>query len=143
VLLTELFEQMSAKSKPLTDAELLVNVVSTLVGIEMSVNGQNPQYTTLAARHAFIAKAAHAQMAQIRQEHERRNAQPGGPPVSSTWVLDAGAGQERIPVELVAETPKRYRVRLMQDTRLSRRRIRKAGDIVLVPKHAVSRDEGK
>jgi hypothetical protein len=44
-------------------------------------------------------------------------------------VLDGWAGRERIPVEIVGETPKRYRVRLL------------AAALVLVPRYAVRLDE--
>ena len=55
-------------------------------------------------------------------------------------VLDGWAGRERIPCEVIGETPKRYRIKLQQDALLPSRRHCKAGDVVLVPKYAVSLD---
>ena len=55
-------------------------------------------------------------------------------------VLDSWAGRERIPVEIVGETPKRYRVRLLADALLPSRRHCAAGDVVLVPRYAVRVD---
>lgn len=55
-------------------------------------------------------------------------------------VLDSWAGRERIPVEVVGETPKRYRVRLLADALLPSRRHVKAGETVLVPRYAVKQD---
>lgn len=56
-------------------------------------------------------------------------------------VLDSWAGRERIPVEIVGETPKRYRIKLLADALLPSRRHCKAGDIVLVPHFAVRQEE--
>ena len=54
-------------------------------------------------------------------------------------LLDGWAGRSEHPVEVVEETPKRYRVKLLCDVRLPSRREGKAGDVVLVPKHAIRR----
>lgn len=56
-------------------------------------------------------------------------------------LLDGWAGRERHKVEVIGETPKRYRVRLLADTRLPSNRQHKAGDVVLVPKYAVVFDD--
>ena len=55
-------------------------------------------------------------------------------------VLDGWAGRERIPCEVIGETPKRYRIKLQQDALLPSRRHCKAGDVVLVPKYALRLD---
>jgi len=56
----------------------------------------------------------------------------------ATLELDGWAGRTHWPVEVVGETPTRYRVRLLQDTRLPGRwREGHAGDVVLVPKYAI------
>lgn len=53
--------------------------------------------------------------------------------------MDGWAGFHKEPVEIVGETPKRYRVRLLADCRLpGRLRFGKKGDVVLVPKYAVT-----
>jgi hypothetical protein len=52
-------------------------------------------------------------------------------------VLDGWAGRQRIPCEVIGETPKRYRIKLLQDAQLPSRRSCKAGDVVLVPKYSV------
>ena len=52
-------------------------------------------------------------------------------------VLDGWAGRERIPCEVIGETPKRYRIKLLADAQLPSRRSCWAGDVVLVPKYAV------
>lgn len=55
-------------------------------------------------------------------------------------------GTTRTPVRIVfgGETPTRYRVRLTEDTRLpGRNRRGRAGDVVLVPKSAVTVDRGE
>ena len=52
--------------------------------------------------------------------------------------LDTWAGRIREPVELIGETPKRYRIRLLSDIRLPSRRQGRAGDEVLVPKYSIS-----
>lgn len=51
--------------------------------------------------------------------------------------LDGWAGRERIPCEVVGETPKRYRVRLLQSAMLPGRRCVESGAVVLVPRYAV------
>ncbi|TRO55927.1 hypothetical protein E2P64_06515 [Candidatus Bathyarchaeota archaeon] len=56
-------------------------------------------------------------------------------------MLDGWAGRIDKPIVLVGETPKRYKVRLLEDTLLPRRRVGKKGDVVLVPKNAVKEVE--
>ncbi len=51
--------------------------------------------------------------------------------------LNSWAGRERVPVEIVGETPKRYRVKLLEAARLPGNRQHAAGDVVLVPRYAV------
>jgi len=56
----------------------------------------------------------------------------------ATLEMDGWAGRTRHPVEVIGETPTRYRVRLLEDMRLPGRwRYGKAGDIILVPKYAI------
>lgn len=52
-------------------------------------------------------------------------------------LLDSWAGREKHEVEIVGETAKRYRIRLLSDVRLPSKRDGKAGDVVLVPKYAI------
>lgn len=52
--------------------------------------------------------------------------------------LDDWAGRRRVPVEVVGETPKRYRVRVLEDCGLPSRRRARSGDVVLVPRYAVT-----
>jgi hypothetical protein len=47
------------------------------------------------------------------------------------------AGLNRYPIELVKETPKRYRVKLLEACRLPHHGNLEAGAIVLVPKDSV------
>ena len=56
------------------------------------------------------------------------------------WIMmDGWSGIHKEPVEIVGETPKRYRVKLLTDTRLpGRNKSGKAGDVILVPKTAVT-----
>jgi len=49
-----------------------------------------------------------------------------------TW-----AGLLHYSVEIVGETPKRLRVKLLQDAMLPGKRFVTAGSIILVPRHAV------
>lgn len=60
------------------------------------------------------------------------------------WLhTQSWAGHLRWPVVVIAETPKRYRVRLVRRSKLpGRERWEDAGTIRLVPKHAVSFDRG-
>ena len=51
--------------------------------------------------------------------------------------LDGWAGRVEVPIRIIGETPKRYRVILGRDCALPSRRRGKAGDTVLVPKAAV------
>lgn len=56
----------------------------------------------------------------------------------TTLEIDGWAGRISYAVEVVGETPKRYKVRLLEDARLPGRNRRGAkGDIVTVPKPAV------
>jgi len=57
--------------------------------------------------------------------------------MTAVLVLDSWAGRERIPVEIVGETPKRYRVKLLAACLLPSRRRVEAGAVVLVPRYAV------
>jgi hypothetical protein len=56
---------------------------------------------------------------------------------SAVLLLNGWSGRSEHPIELVGETPKRYRVRLLCDVRLPSRRQGRAGDVILVPKHAI------
>ena len=56
---------------------------------------------------------------------------------SAHLLLDSWAGRRQIPVQVVGETPTRYRVRLEADALLPGGRHCKAGAVVLAPKHAV------
>jgi hypothetical protein len=58
-------------------------------------------------------------------------------PSPAVVVTDDWAGINRIPCEIMGETKARYRVRFLQDARIPPRRSVKAGEVVLVPKHAV------
>jgi hypothetical protein len=51
--------------------------------------------------------------------------------------LNSWAGTERIPIEIVGETSKRYRVKLLEAARLPGNKQHAAGAVVLVPKYAV------
>ncbi len=56
----------------------------------------------------------------------------------ATLEIDGWAGRTSHPIEVIGETPTRYRVRLIEDTRLpGRYRQGAKGDVVLVPKYAV------
>lgn len=59
--------------------------------------------------------------------------------MTPSLALDGWAGIRHIPVEILGETPKRYRVRLCNDARLPGGREKKKGDVVLVPKTAIRR----
>lgn len=58
-------------------------------------------------------------------------------------VLDTYAGRMRHPVEVIGETPKRYRVRILESggVMLPGRRYMLCGEEVLVPKYAVRFDD--
>lgn len=58
-------------------------------------------------------------------------------PAPAFLALDGWAGRHLVPIRVVGETPKRYRVELLEDANLPSRRFAKAGDTVLVPKYAV------
>ena len=51
--------------------------------------------------------------------------------------LDGWAGRERIPCEVLSETPKYYRVQLQAAAVMPSKRRCEAGDVCLVPKYAV------
>lgn len=54
--------------------------------------------------------------------------------------INSWAGHSKHEVEIVGETPKRYRVKLLSDCPLAgRNRQGKAGEVVLVPKYAVTK----
>lgn len=55
--------------------------------------------------------------------------------------MDGWAGRVEYPVTIIGETPKRFRVRLLMGTRLPGRREGYPGDVLLVPKSAVTDDE--
>ena len=55
-------------------------------------------------------------------------------------LMDDWAGRHSVECEVIGETPKRYRIKLQQDALLPSRRHCKAGDVMLVPKHAVRLD---
>lgn len=62
--------------------------------------------------------------------------------MKATLMIDSWAGKSRYPVEIVAETPQRYKVKLLAPTRLpGRNKSGQAGDVVLVPKYAVKLDD--
>lgn len=50
--------------------------------------------------------------------------------------MDGWAGRHDYAVMVVGETPKKYRIKAVMDTKLPRRMLR-AGDEALVPKHAI------
>lgn len=53
------------------------------------------------------------------------------------FTLQSWAGITCHPVTIVGETPKKYRVRLEEETRMPNGKLYKAGDTVLVPKYAI------
>lgn len=59
-------------------------------------------------------------------------------------LLDGWAGRRAVPVEVLSETPQRFRVRLLADCALPGRNKRgEVGAVMLVPKHAVRFGEAK
>lgn len=57
----------------------------------------------------------------------------------SYLCMDGWAGFHKEPVEVIGETSKRYRIRLLKDCRLpGRLREGKKGQEILVPKYAIS-----
>ena len=53
-------------------------------------------------------------------------------------LLNSWAGLMRVPVEIVGETPMRYRVKLLKDALMPNRiGLIASGSVKLVPKHAV------
>ena len=59
---------------------------------------------------------------------------------TGTLHIEGWAGRLDIPVEVIGETPKKLRVRLLQGVMLQGKRRGQANEIVLVPKSAVTRD---
>lgn len=58
--------------------------------------------------------------------------------MTATYLaLQEWGGLLLYPVEVLGETPKKCRVRLIEDARLPGGRHHKAGDVVLVPKTAI------
>ena len=57
--------------------------------------------------------------------------------IPTVVVTDDWAGINRIPCRIVGETKTRYRVKFEQDVKIPPQRHVKAGEVVLVPKHAV------
>jgi hypothetical protein len=57
--------------------------------------------------------------------------------------LDSWAGRTRQKVRVVGETPKRVRILALSDLNLPGRRHIKAGETALVPKYAITKEEGK
>jgi hypothetical protein len=57
--------------------------------------------------------------------------------VKGVLCLDGWAGRVEVPVTIIGETPKRYRVILGRECRLPSRRWGNAGDTILVPKYAI------
>lgn len=56
--------------------------------------------------------------------------------------LDSFAGRSERKVEIVSETPKRYRIRAIEATKLAgRQRWIQPGETALVPKYAIRFDE--
>ena len=56
--------------------------------------------------------------------------------MQATLCLNSWAGRVEHPVQVLKETPKRYKVKLLEDTLLPSGRKRE-GDTVYVPKYAV------
>ena len=59
----------------------------------------------------------------------------------ATLCLNSLAGRVERPVEVLKETPKRYKVKLLEDALLPSGQ-KRAGDEVYVPKYAVRLGEG-
>ena len=57
--------------------------------------------------------------------------------------MDGWAGRRNYPVEVLSETPKRYRIKLLMGSFRQGHRKRRCGDVFLVPKHAVTVDENR
>ena len=71
---------------------------------------------------------------------EQQATKPDGYPTTgrdAVVVMESFAGITRHPCVVVGETPKRYRVRMKQRTRLPRCRWVYAGELTTVPKHAI------
>ena len=57
--------------------------------------------------------------------------------------MDGWAGRVEVPITIIGETAKRYRVILGRDCTLPSSRRGLKGDVLLVPKSAVRLDEGE
>ena len=55
------------------------------------------------------------------------------------WLcMDGWSGRSQTPVEIIGETPKRFRIKLLRKTRLPGRfRFGNVGDVILVPRTAI------
>lgn len=58
-------------------------------------------------------------------------------PKPGRLCLDGWAGRSSVPVEIVGETAKRYRVRFLEATKLPHQREALRGSVMFVPKYAV------
>ena len=58
--------------------------------------------------------------------------------MKATLCLESWAGTLRKRVEVIGETPRRYRVRIIDGYRMKGRREFRPGDVTLVPKWCVS-----
>lgn len=61
--------------------------------------------------------------------------------MATVLVINSWAGRREIPIEILGETRTKFRVKLLADALIPVRRHRVAGDVLLVPKHAVRRDD--
>lgn len=57
-------------------------------------------------------------------------------------VTESWAGIRKIPCEIVGETRRKLKVKLIESARLPNKRFGSVGDIILVPKHAVRQPNG-
>ncbi len=65
-------------------------------------------------------------------------------PETSTVRIQSWAGVRTVPVEIIGETPKCYRVRVLAEASRwpGRNRFVEKGDVRLVPKHYVQKEDG-
>lgn len=56
---------------------------------------------------------------------------------------DGWDGRSLVPVVIIKETPKRYRIELLSDCLMPSRRFRKRGSVMYVPKYAIQHDKGQ
>lgn len=61
-------------------------------------------------------------------------------PMHATLHMDGWAGHRDYPVEILRETPTRFQIRLLSGEFRQGHRTRRAGDVWLAPKHAVTKD---